>query len=215
MTVDYPDWTRLIQLIGSNIMLPIDIQASYVMIPVDIQAQYVTLDIDIVAQTVGNIGIDIKAASVGNIGIDIKANTLGNLTIDIEAQSIAVYAGAEWNVKAGDGKTLVVSGTGYTFGSSGYVSYTVPTGKTFYITYMSFNIFAAAAENAELNQMGTCYLYNQTDSADIAFIGGNGGASVSFPAPHLVAADKEVRLNIGCKANHECNMNASCGGYVI
>lgn len=215
MTTDYPDFTRLIQVIGSDIMIPIDVQAAYIMMPIDIQAQYVNLEVDIVAQTVGNIGIDIKAATVGNIGIDIKANTLGNLTIDIEAQSIAVYAGAEWNVKAGDGKTLTVSGTEYTFGSSGYVSYTPTGGEIFYITYLCFNNYAHAAENADLNQMATAYLYNQTDSALIAIIGGNGGGSITFPAPLLVPTDKEVRLYIVEKSNHSCNINATCGGYVI
>jgi len=215
MTVDYPDWTRLIQLIGSNIMLPIDIQASYVMIPVDIQAQYVTLDIDIVAQTVGNIGIDIKAASVGNIGIDIKANTLGNLTIDIEAQSVGVYYGAEWETKEGNDKFLSVVSETLESGDSAYATYTVPAGKTYYITSLSFMSLAVSSEDRDLHQTGYVYLWNQTDSTFLAHLGGDGGNGISFPSPVKVAAEKEVRLTVLNYSAHDSLMRATCGGFVI
>ncbi|GAJ05813.1 unnamed protein product, partial [marine sediment metagenome] len=61
---DYPDYTTLMQIIGSDIMIPIDIQAAYIMMPVDIQAQYLTLDIDIVAATVDKVNIDLVAQTV-------------------------------------------------------------------------------------------------------------------------------------------------------
>ncbi|GAH53065.1 unnamed protein product, partial [marine sediment metagenome] len=32
---DYPDYTELINLIGSDIMMPIDIQGAYIMMPID------------------------------------------------------------------------------------------------------------------------------------------------------------------------------------
>lgn len=102
---DYPDYTDIMQIIGSDIMVPMDIQAAYIMMPIDLQAayiqmpvdiqsQYVTLDIniktsealvnvDIAAQAVGNIGIDIKAQTVGNINVDIAAQTVGNLAVNI------------------------------------------------------------------------------------------------------------------------------------
>ena len=76
---DYPDYTDLVQLVGSDIMMP-----------VDIQAQYVTLEIDIVAQSVGNIAIDVAAQTIGNIGIDIKAQTLAQLNINLAASAITL-----------------------------------------------------------------------------------------------------------------------------
>lgn len=191
MGSDYPDWTDIIQIVGSDIMVPIDVQGAYIMMPVDIQAQYMTLNIDITAQTIGN------------------------LTIDVEAQSVAMFIGAEWNIKEGNGKTLNVSGVNYGFGDSGYISYTIPTGKTYYITYLSFGNRASAAENADLNQMGGAYLWDQTDSKYLALIGGNGGGGVSFPAPLELATGKELRLYVVNRANHDCDPNACCGGYVI
>lgn len=81
---DYPDYTDAMQVIGSDIMIPMDIQGAYIMMPVDIQAQYLEyLDINIKAQTVGNILVDLKAQSVGNILVDIKAQSVGNLAVNI------------------------------------------------------------------------------------------------------------------------------------
>ena len=97
---DYPDYTTLLQLIGTDIMVPIDIQGAYIMMPIDIQAQYVTLEMDIVAQTVGNISIDIAAQTIGNINIDIAASAItldvnlksqtANINIDIAASAITL-----------------------------------------------------------------------------------------------------------------------------
>ncbi|GAJ22209.1 unnamed protein product, partial [marine sediment metagenome] len=57
MTTDYPDWSRLIQVIGSNVQIPIDVQSSYIMMPIDIQGQYVDLNVAITAKNIENIMI--------------------------------------------------------------------------------------------------------------------------------------------------------------
>ena len=100
MGKDYPDYTDVMQIIGSDIMVPFDIQAAYIMMPVDLQAQYVTLEIDIVAQSVGDIGIDIKAQTVGNLAVniaqaitlnvDITAQTIDKLNINLAASAITL-----------------------------------------------------------------------------------------------------------------------------
>jgi len=79
-----------IEVVASEIMLPIDIQGAYIMMPVDIQAQYITLDIDIVAQTVGNISVDIAAQTLGNIAIDIAAQTVGSIAVNLAASDITL-----------------------------------------------------------------------------------------------------------------------------
>ena len=40
MVEDYPDWTGLAHLIGTNIMLAVDVQGGYIMLPVDWQSQF-------------------------------------------------------------------------------------------------------------------------------------------------------------------------------
>ena len=207
MTVDYPDWTRLIQLIGSNIMMPIDMQASYIMMPVDIQAQYVTLDIDIVAQTVGNIGIDIKAATVGNIGIDIKANTLGNLVVDIEAQSVGIYLKPDWEVKEGHGKAWNMSGTNKATDATITQAYT-PSGKDLYITQVSAMMFGYSDADKDLNQVFELIIAG-------VYAGGNGGCQFILPNPIKCPDGVEVNMTMYNRANHACNMRLSVRGYEI
>jgi len=90
---DYPDYTSLMQIIGSDIMVPIDVQAAYIMMPIDIQAQYVTLEIDIIAQSVGNIAIDIAAQTLGNIAVNIAASAV---TLNVSIASIA--GGVTFNI---------------------------------------------------------------------------------------------------------------------
>lgn len=108
---DYPDYTDLMQIIGSDIMIPMDIQAAYIMMPVDIQAQYLTLDINVKAKEV-------------------------TLTIDIEAQHVGVYLQADWSALQGYDKDIIgfysemAQGTLYLM-----LDYAVPEGKTLYICH--------------------------------------------------------------------------------
>lgn len=37
---DYPDWTGLEHIVGTNIMLAVDVQGGYIMLPVDWQSQF-------------------------------------------------------------------------------------------------------------------------------------------------------------------------------
>jgi len=209
MTVDYPDWTRLIQLIGADIMMPIDVQAAYIMMPIDIQAQYVNLEVDIVAQTVGNIGIDIKAATIGNIGIDIKANTLGNLTIDIEAQSIGIYLKADWEVLQGTDKNL----SGYAEcpdGSATFViDYTVVADTAFIICQWGFNLAADCGGQASL-----WFRHNATD-ARLAMTGGRMGNSQSFSKPIAVVAGDHIKLSVFQVSGAAVYGYGCVGGYEI
>lgn len=215
MPSDYPDYTDLMQIIGSDIMIPIDVQAAYIMMPVDIQAQYLTLDIDIVAQTVGNIAIDLAAQSVGNILVDIKAQTIGNLTIDLEAQSIGIYLIADWSALQSTDKNFIASGTDIATGDNAYGSYTVPSAKTLYITGFSFRISANAAASRDLNQMGWGYLYNQTDGISLAVLGGNGGNGLVLSKPAVIVGDKVFRYYVYNMANHNCDIDITAWGFEI
>jgi len=207
MPQDYPDFTRLMQILGSDIMVPIDIQGAYIMMPVDIQAQYVNLEVDIVAQTVGNIGIDIKAATVGNIGIDIKANTLGNLIIDIEAQSVGLYLKPDWEVKEGHGKAWNLTGTNKATDATITQAYT-PSGKTLYITQVSAAMFGYADADKDKDQVFELLIGG-------VYRGGNGGCQFLLLNPIKVNDGIEVNMTMYNRANHACNMRLSVRGYEI
>lgn len=87
---DRPDYTEDIQIAGSDIDVPISIDAQTVTLDINIETCAVTINVDIVAQTVGNLEIDIAAQSVGNLDIDIAAQTLSQLNINIKAQAIDI-----------------------------------------------------------------------------------------------------------------------------
>lgn len=207
MTLDYPDWTRLIQLIGSNIMMPIDIQGAYIMMPVDIQAQYVTLDIDIIAQTVGNIGIDIKAATVDKINVDITTQTIANLTIDINAQHVGMYLKPDWEVKEGHGKAWNVSGANKATDATITQAYT-PDGVTLYINQVSAMMFGYADEDKDKDQVFELVIAG-------IYAGGNGGCQFVLPNPIKVISGVEANMTMYNRANHACNMRLSVRGYEI
>jgi len=219
---DYPDWTDLVQIIGSDIMVPIDIQGSYIMLPVDIQAQYVTLEIDIVAQSVGNIAIDIAAQSIGNLNVNIAASAVtmnvavsGTANINITAQTVALANQAEWAAQKGAGVNKTAFGEEVATGGNAYTSHTVATGKTLYICGLSFYIFATAPADGDKNQIGYAYLRNHTDNKELAYIGGNGGGGITFPKPIELVAGKVLRAYVVNWSNHVCDIGVSTWGYEL
>ena len=212
---DYPDWTDLLQLVGSDIMVPIDIQASYVMLPVDIQAQYATLEIDIVAQTVGNIAIDLAAQSIGNLAVDINAQTIGNLVIDIEAQSIGLYLQTEWAVLQGLDKGDFYSGSQKASGTVVEGTYYVPAGKTLYITAIQTYCgpFNLTVDGEKSHHFWAC-VYDGANIFDMTF-GGEGGSSLNLSKPLRVNGGDYVKFIIKNMTNHDCGLGISWEGYEI
>ena len=206
---DYPDWTDSVQIVGTDIMVAIDLQAAYIMMPVDIQAQYLTLNIDITAQTLANLKVDINAASIGNIGIDIKAATIGNLTIDIEAQSVGVYLQPDWQVKAGTDKNIYASASLADATWTKVLDYTVPTGKTFYLTQWGFMVSATTGMNAYL------YYTHITTDTELACGGGYFGGMQSFTKPIAIVAGDKIRMMLIHFAGTAKGTGCSIGGYEL
>ncbi|GAI97711.1 unnamed protein product, partial [marine sediment metagenome] len=114
---DYPDYTDIMRLIGSDVMVPIDIQAAYLMMPVDIQAQWVTLDINIKAKEV-------------------------TLTIEIEAQTVSIFLQADWATLEGNSKYKGLLAPEVAVGGHAEDEYEVPGTKTVYITQASLKASA-------------------------------------------------------------------------
>lgn len=215
MVKDYPDYTDIMQIIGADIMVPIDIQGAYIMMPVDIQAQYINLAIDIVAQTIGNIAVNIAAADIGNIGIDIKANTLGNLTIDIEAQSIGVHLQPEWAALQGTDKGFNALTADLATGLYTSATYAVPEGATLYIAFIAGWCTANLAADRDNNQMMAISIYDETAGSYLFFCGGNGGAIANLTKPIVIPAEHTVWFMCWNFANHNCDVRVSAGGWEV
>lgn len=210
---DYPDWTDMVQLVGTDIMLAVDIQGAYIMMAVDIQAQYVTLDIDIVAQTVGNININIAAQSAGAINVDIAAQTVGIITIDIEAQSVGVYLQAEWAVKEGTDVSYSKEGS-LAFNDTLEMTIDVAANDDLYISGASFYNSAVASGDADKPQMANMYLQDTyTPPTTLLYHGGNGGSPVVLNKPLHVPGGHTLKVVFTSKAGHNTGGGWTVWGY--
>lgn len=205
---DYPDWTDLIQIVGSDIMIPMDLQAAYIMMPIDIQAQYVNLEVDIVAQTVGNITVDIAAASMGNINVDINAQTIGNITIDIEAQSIGIQSKPLWEQGQGHGKVWTGTSSNTAVGGSITSNYTPGTGKTLYI--ISFGAWQYAYTDSDRDKPDRM-------AFEIAscIVGGDGGLHVNLDQPIIRAAGVQLTWVLYNYSYHAVNHGYWIKGFEL
>lgn len=132
---DYPDYTDLMHIIGTDIMVAIDVQGAYIMMPVDIQAQWVDLDVAITAENIANIMLALTAETMENIKIDITAQTVGNIEFDIKAQSVGIYNQPEWAALKGTDIEKVGHVESVVAGDDAIVmTETVDTDYTWYIT---------------------------------------------------------------------------------
>jgi len=211
---DYADWTESIELLGSEVMVPFDVQGAYIQVPMDLQGALIQMPVDIQGQYV-DLKVDIVAQTVGSIAIDISAQSIGNLTIDVSAQTVAVKTQGEWSPQQGLQKYLTNVVSGLTSGAEAYTSYTVPTGKTLYVTHMGFTIWGVASAERDSNQIGWSRIQNATTSIDLAYIGGNGGHGIAFPTPLKIPADEVCRIYIGNGSDHDVYGWYSWGGYEI
>jgi len=84
---DYPDWTRLFHLVGTDITIPISIEASTVTLPVSIDAATATVGVNIEASTV-TLPVSIDAATA-TVGVNIEATAV-TLPVSIDAATVTI-----------------------------------------------------------------------------------------------------------------------------
>lgn len=217
MPGDYPDYTDLMHIIGTDIMVAIDIQGAYIMMPVDIQAQYINLAIDIVAQTVGNIAVNIAAATIDKIKVDITAQTIGDITISVDAQTIGVRLQPDWSTLQGEQKYFRATDPDIARGYFAGGLYTPEGGKTLYITHFGAGTHATAAEDGDKPQIMFVYIGKEVDEVVTIFaeLGGNGGAGMVLPTPAKILAGEEFKYRVYNYANHNVIAYVTAGGYEI
>lgn len=212
---DYPDYFELIQIVGADIMVPIDVQGAYIMMPVDIQAQYLTLEIDIVAQTVGNISIDLAAQTIGNLAVNISAQDLAQLTIDIDAQSVGIYLQPEWSALQGLDKNFRLHEGSKVRYATVILEYVVPAGKTFYLCGAAFSLRSGADADGDKPQQGVLGLQYYAPVVSLCDLGGDGGGFLPFAKPLVIAAGKTLKGVVTNYSNHTCSMSVSMWGYEL
>jgi len=107
---DYPDWTRLFQLAGTEITIPINIEGSDVTLPISIDAVTADLEVTITASTV-------------------------TIDINFSDQSVAVWSVDAWVARQGQEKRFRRSVNLNPGIGDAYDLYTVPTGKKLYVVW--------------------------------------------------------------------------------
>lgn len=190
MTQDYPDWTNMVNIIGTDIMIAMDIQGSMIMVPVDIQAQYVDLDINIKAQDV-------------------------TIDIDIDAQSVGVYLQADWAALQGTDKTFTCYDYDTPWGGGGLVTYGVPAGKTLFITSANCSVRPKTAEDFDHFFNAMMLVGWQSPETWLATLGGIGGCSASFPKPLVIEGGKTLLVYVYNFANLLASVRGAAYGYEV
>jgi len=211
---DYADWTESIELLGSEIMVPFDVQGAYIQVPMDLQGALIQMPVDIQGQYITlDINIESVAADV-TLNVNITASAV-TINMDIKAQSVAIKSQGEWSPQAGQQKYVTFAFTSLASGTESYSAYTVPAGKTLYVTHMGYTVFASAATDRDYIQTSWARIQNATAATDLAYIGGNGGNGLSFPTPLKVNAGSSIRIYVGNGATRNVHGWGSWGGYEI
>ena len=200
---DYADWTESIELLGTEIQVPIDIQGAFIQMPIDIQGQYVTLDINIES---------VAADVTMNVNITASAVTIN---MDIKAQSVAIKSQGEWSPQAGQQKYFRVSGSSVAVGGSAAADYTVTAGKTLFITHFGGSMYGTAAADRDKDQVCYMNIMNNTTAIILAELGGHGGGGMVLPTPVKIPAGEVFRYQIWNFSNHVCEVYLTAGGYEI
>lgn len=233
---DYADWTDSIELLGSVIMVPFDVQGATIMMPMDFQGQTIDLKVDVNAQTIGNLSVDIKAQTVGNLNVNIAASAAtlnvnissqtgninvniaaqgSNVTISVAAQSVGVYLQPEWAASQQTDKNLVVVAQAIGNGGRNYVSYTVPSGKTLMITHVGGYMYAADVANADKNHIMAVSIYDYTTDTRLFWAGGNGGVFANPTKAIRIPTGHTIFVEAWNFASFSACPGAAAGGYEI
>jgi len=203
---DYPDWTRLFQLAGTEITIPINIEASDVTLPVTIAASDVTLFVYLTGQTV-LLQFNLYSSSV-TLDVNIESQD-ANITFTFADQSVAVFDAAKWFAHEAD--QVFASGTAS--GNEGdwttVLDYTVPAGKVFYAGGVAFSVLGGDGEVYSTHLR--LYL-----AAAIAFrLGEHVGRGLPLDVPLRATAGQHVQLDVeywGVSAS--AAMTGSAWGYL-
>jgi len=183
---DYPDWTRLFHLVGTDITIPISIEASDVTIPVSIDAVTVAIDVNIAAAAV-TLPISIDAATV-TLDVNLTAAT-ATIDINFADQSVAVFDAAKWFAHMAAQWSVLgnkdIAPTSY----DTVASRTVPAGKTAFIVGIGWGpnvAYDIASIPMFLNIAGTA----------VARGGSYRGDTVIFDVPFRATTGQIIRLDI-------------------
>lgn len=134
---------------------------------------------------------------------------------DFEGDKSGLYLKPEWASKEGTDKNFDVTGLNKTWGQSASVSYTVPADKTLYITGYSFNARPGSDPAAIVQVLAHGYIFNNTTSAYYGRLGGEGGASITFPVPIVIEGSEQVTFYVIAFGSVALVLGLTAWGYEV
>ena len=170
-------------------------------------------DVDIIAQSIGNVAVDIVAQTLTTLGINITAQDLAELIIKINAQAVGIYLQPEWAAKTGIDKNFACENDNAAWAEVAYVSYSVPAGKTLFLSGLSFQ--TQVLTNTDYDHFLYVQIAVTVAGTTIVTFAGLGGGSLTFPKPIVADATEEVILLVVNRANLSCKISATMWGYEI
>ena len=126
-----------------------------------------------------------------------------------------LYPIEAWAAKEGTDKNWRVALSAATTGTYTSYTYTVPPGKTLYITQVVYSVNASLAADRDLNQFGEIYLIDDTTTTTILQHGGNGGGAISLPKPITIPENHDLIMRIRNCANHYCDLAMTINGFQL
>jgi hypothetical protein len=137
MTQDYPDWTRLFRLVGTDITIPISIDAATVTLPVSIDAATIELNVNLISSAT-SLWVKILS-SVVTLDVNIESQT-ANIDFNFADQSVAVFDAGKWFARQLQHIRITGTTTINDNSVAEVASYTVPAGKIAYIVGISYGL---------------------------------------------------------------------------
>jgi len=201
---DLPDWWQGFFLVGSDITIDVNIEASAVILEVDI-ASAVTLEVDITAQTVGNLDINLAASAI-TLNVNLEAQT-ANIDISFADQAVAVFDAAKWFAHQAEQVFVTGSATIATGGAGTVGTRTVPAGKVFFIVGSGYGF-----EGGSAPPYGSV-LTIQLDAVVTIRVGSQAGMAVIFDTPIRATAGQVVTQSVYQASGGNLTCRASFWGY--
>jgi len=182
---DFPDWTRLFQLAGTEITIPINIEASDVTLPVSIDAATVTLNIKVVDSSI-QLPVSIQSSSV-TMYVSIRSSVV-TIDMNFTDQSVAVFDAAKWF--AHEAAQISVWGYGNALDNSSVqvASRAVPANTTYFIT--------GIGGGAWINTDCVVRVSLVIASSVVALLMGRAGANATFDTPMRATTGQTVYVLI-------------------
>lgn len=198
---DYPDWTRLFHLVGTEITIPISIDAVTADLEVTVTAVDATVNVNIAHSDVV-MYVDLRY-SYTTLDVNIESQD-ANITFEFADQSVAVFDAAKWFAHEAD-QVFVTGYDDIAVGAASAVcTRVVPTGKVFYLAGCGYAVYGMGAL-----PYGS-YLLIQVAATVIGRWGSITGTAVIFDVPIRATAGQTVWCTL---SNGGPNEATFCGEF--